>query len=179
MQKFLIFLFFIFPLSLKSESLKTLYKKMGIIPIEKKETPQFELEDLSGNKVSLKDYKGKIVFLNFWASWCPACRIEMPSMEKLWQKFKDKDFVIVAVDLGEPKEKVLSFIKQNKLTFPVLLDKKQKTMRPYQITAIPTTYIIDRDGKIIGKAIGAREWDKEESIKLFEFLLKDKKEKKS
>ena len=144
-------------------------------PVEAKD---FTLENLEGSLVSPKDFQGKVVFLNFWATWCPPCRAEMPAMEKLWQKFKEEDFVILAVDLREGKEKVSSFMKENCYTFPVLLDSRGGVANTYGIRAIPTTYLLNPEGRIVGKAMGARNWASQDALKLMEHLLPKTEAKK-
>jgi thiol-disulfide isomerase/thioredoxin len=119
------------------------------------EAAGFTLTDLAGKNTSLGDFRGKNVYLNFWATWCPPCRGEMPDIEKIYQQFKDKDLVILAVDLGEDISTVKNFVKQNNYHFKVLLDSNQKAATLYNITAIPTSYFIDRNGKIVTKRIGA------------------------
>jgi thiol-disulfide isomerase/thioredoxin len=131
---------------------------------------QFKLKDLNGSEVALSDYKGKIVFLNFWTTWCPTCRIEMPSMEKLHQKFKNQDFAMVTINLQESASQVKRFFKEYKLTFTALLDSDGEVGIRFRINAIPTTYILDKEGRIIAKTIGPREWDSKKSIVLFEHL---------
>lgn len=106
----------------------------------------FELEDLNGNKISLSSLKGKKIFLNFWATWCPPCKAEMPDIEKLYQETKDTDLVILAVNVGEDKKTVQDFIADNKYNFPVLLDVKGEVSQLYQVTGIPTSYFIDTEG---------------------------------
>ncbi len=153
-------------------SSENLYSSLGIQRINPPlEAIDFTLENLQGSQVSLADFEGKVIFLNFWATWCPPCRIEMPDMEKLWQKFKDEDFVILAVDLRERKDKVSSFVKENGYTFPVLLDSGGEVANTYGITAIPTTYLLDPRGRIVGKALGARHWASDDAFKLIEHLL--------
>ena len=120
-----------------------------------KEAPDFTLTDLDGKEVTLSDLKGKKVYLNFWATWCPPCRGEMPDIEKLYQETKDSDLVIIAVELGEPLDTVKSFIDQNKYHFKVLLDTDQSVGASYNISAIPTSYFIDSDGKIVSTNTGA------------------------
>ncbi|HAN10687.1 MAG TPA: TlpA family protein disulfide reductase [Clostridiales bacterium] len=116
----------------------------------------FTLEDLNGNKVSLSDYKGqKNVFLNFWATWCPPCRLEMPEIEKIYQAYKDKDLAIITVNLGEDKNTVYEFINNNNYSFNVLLDREQSVAELYNITSIPVSYFIDKEGNIQDKRIGA------------------------
>ena len=151
--------------------LDRLFNKMNVLRMTAAtESIHFELKDLNGSAVALSDYKGKIVFLNFWTTWCPTCRIEMPSMEKLHQKFKDQDFAMVTINLQESASQVKSFFKEYKLTFTALLDSDGKVGIRFRINAIPTTYILDKEGRIIAKAIGPREWDSKKSIVLFEHL---------
>ncbi len=153
------------------ENVEKWMSKLGIQKVPQ-EVKDFTLPDLKGEEVSLKDFKGKVVFVFFFASWCPPCREEMPSMEKLYRKFKDKGLVILAVNLRERKERVEEFVRQNNLTFPVLLDSRGEVGQSYGIRAIPTTYILDRKGKVIGRVIGSRDWMSEESVNLFNYLLK-------
>jgi len=131
---------------------------------------EVQLQDLNGADVNISDFRGKIVFLNFWATWCPTCVVEMPSMEKLHRKLKDKDFDLVSINIQDSATKVKRFFKQNKLTFTALLDSSGKTVPGFSIRAIPTTLILDKTGRIIGRVIGPREWDSRESIAMFEHL---------
>jgi len=147
---------------------------LGIAKSDGQIADDFTLETIEGKLISLSDYRGKIVFLNFWATWCPPCRREMPSMEKLYQKFKDKDFIMLAVSLRENSEKVSKFMRDNKLSFPALLDSKGKVGSQYGISSIPTTFFIDKHGMMIGRAIGGRDWASEETDKLIEALLATK-----
>ena len=151
--------------------LDELFGDMGIIEVsDVKAAVEIKLKDTHGNEVRLSDFRGKIVFLNFWTTWCPTCRIEMPSMEKLHQKFKDKDFAMVAIDLQESASQVKAFFKEYKLTFSALLDSTGDVGTRFRINAIPTTFILDKKGRIIAKAVGPREWDSKKSIALFEHL---------
>ena len=134
---------------------------------------EVQLQDLNGADVNISAFRGKIVFLNFWATWCPTCVEEMPSMEKLHLKLKDKNFALVSVSIQDPALQVKRFFLLNKLTFTALLDPNGKTVPGFGIRAIPTTLIIDKSGRIIGRAMGAREWDSRESIALFEQLIKE------
>jgi thiol-disulfide isomerase/thioredoxin len=115
----------------------------------------FKLKDLNGKEVSLSDFKGKKVFLNFWATWCPPCKAEMPDIEKFYQETKDSNLVILAVNLGEDKQTVKSFIDKNKYNFNILLDSNQDVAVKYNIVSIPTSFFIDKDGNIVSKKIGA------------------------
>ena len=124
-----------------------------------------------GNVVQLEDFRGKVVFLNFWATWCPPCRIEMPSMEKLYNKFKDDRFTILAVDMQEDSETVKRFKESFKLSFPILLDEEGAVGAYYGVMALPATYFIDREGYLYAAALGARDWSGEDAVQLIRHLL--------
>ncbi|MBT3175824.1 MAG: TlpA family protein disulfide reductase [Desulfobacula sp.] len=129
--------------------------------------------DMDGIAVKLSDLKGKIVFINFWTTWCPDCVDEMPDIENLHKKLNNNDFIILGIDLKESKKKVKKFIKKHNLTFKIVLDKKGDMGRAFGIRSIPTTFILNRKGGLIGKAMGARNWDNKQSIDLFEYLLEN------
>jgi peroxiredoxin len=113
-----------------------------------------------------------VVLLNFWATWCMPCRQEMPSMEKLWQKFRDKGLVIFAVstDEGGPG-RVRSFVKRLKLSFPVVLDPDSKVSDLYQVSGLPVSYLIDREGRLVEVITGSEDWMNEKAIARIESLL--------
>ena len=135
-------------------------KPIGINPsVSKTKAIDFNLKDLDGNEVSLSSLKGKKVFLNFWATWCPPCKAEMPEIEKLYQETKDSDLVIITVDIGESLDTVKPFVESNKYNFKVLLDPDQSVATKYNISSIPTSYFIDADGNIISKHIGGMNID--------------------
>lgn len=150
-----------------------LFQEMGVVKIPRTASPAgTELSDVAGRKVDLSEYKGNIVFVNFWATWCGGCREEMPSMERLHKRLKDKGFVMVAIDVKQPASWVTAFFEKHKLSFTPLLDLKGKTSDTFGVRALPTTFILDRDGSIIGKAFGPRVWDSGASLALFEALIK-------
>ena len=153
------------------QELDRLFSDMGVLGFPFPTDPiEITLKDPNGQQVSLSDFRGKIVFINFWTTWCLACVIEMPSMEKLHQKFKDKDFVMLAVNLQESASKIKQFYKEYKLTFTTLLDSTGDVGAGLGIRSIPTTFILDKKGRILGKALGPREWEGKKSIALFEYL---------
>lgn len=122
--------------------------------------PDVELVSPDGSVHHLSDYRGKVVFLNFWATWCGPCRAEMPSMEKMYQELKDDDFVILAVDVKESKEQVEKFFEEFQLTFLVFLDRNGSVYQEFNKTnGIPQTYIIDKEGVIRDHVPGARNYD--------------------
>jgi thiol-disulfide isomerase/thioredoxin len=166
--------FFKADLSAKTDSrgMDRLFSIVGVIKVPPAKDPvRINLKDMNGKNISLSDFKGKIVFLNFWTTWCPTCRIEMPSMEKLHQKLKNKDFAMVTINLQESASQVKSFFEEFKLTFTALLDSTGEIGALFGIRAIPTTYILDKTGRIIGQVSGPREWDSTASITLFENLI--------
>ncbi|GFZ31335.1 hypothetical protein CSC2_18610 [Clostridium zeae] len=114
----------------------------------------FKLKTLAGKEVSLSDFKGKKVFLNFWATWCPPCRQEMPELEKLYEESKDSDLIILTINLGEDNQTVKSFMDKNKYNFNVALDLNQDVAIKYNIVSIPTSIFIDADGNLVSKKIG-------------------------
>lgn len=121
--------------------------------------PDFELESLKGEKVKLSDYKGEKVMINFWATWCPPCREEMPDMQKFHE---DTDVKILAVNLTNTEssfDKVPEFIDERDFTFSVLMDEESEVANEYKIAAYPTSYMIDTDGRIQFKAMGAIDYD--------------------
>ena len=169
--------FFKTELSAKTDSgeMYRLFSTMGVIKILPTEDPVvINLKDMNGKNISLSDFRDKIVFLNFWTTWCPTCRIEMPSMEKLHQKLKNKDFAMVTINLQESASQVKGFFKGLKLSFTALLDTTGEVGASFGIRAIPTTYILDKTGRIIGQANGLREWDSKGAIALFENLIDNK-----
>jgi peroxiredoxin len=119
----------------------------------------FALKDGEGRVYRLADARGKVVLVNFWATWCPPCRKEMPSMERLWKRLADKGFVVYALDVGESADDVESFVFDHDLTFPVLLDKDAKTIRQWQVRGLPSSFLVDSQGRLAYKAIGERDWD--------------------
>ena len=162
----------VIPTDTEDPKTERLFRKMGIIEVPHITPPvDFSLIDINGRQFTLSEFKGKIVFLNFWTTWCPECRIEMPSMEKLHRRLNGQDFEMIAVNIQEPALQVKNFLKKYQLTFTVLLDAKGEIGRQFGIRAIPATYILDKNGGIIGKAFGSRHWDGKESIALFEHLI--------
>jgi thiol-disulfide isomerase/thioredoxin len=158
---------------LQPDKISSLLQEIGMqVPKEPLAATDFTLESLDGKTSSLSSHKGKLVFLNFWATWCPPCRSEMPAMQALYEKLQARGLVILAVDLAEEPAVVRDYVKQNKLTFPVLLDKTGEVGGIYGAQSIPTTYLIDRAGNVLGRGVGARwTWDSPEIVALFEKLL--------
>lgn len=144
-------------------------------PNEEVEAPDFSLRDLAGTQVRLKDFRGKVVFLNFFATWCDPCRLEMPAMERLHRANEDKGLVVLAVDIRESAGTVRAFIRELKLSFPAVLDEDGSVSYMYAVRPVPATYLIGRDGKILWRAFGSREWDGREARQYFASLLDGRK----
>ena len=132
----------------------------------------FSLPDLDGNLHKLSDYKGKIVIVNFWATWCPPCRAEIPSMQRAWKILKNKNVVMLAVHVGGNEDKIWSFLTDFGIDFPVLIDARSHVSRAWPMMGLPTTFIIDPQGKIALRAIGGREWDDPTLLKAILALAK-------
>ncbi len=116
--------------------------------------PNFALQDLDGNMVNLEETLGKVVLLNFWATWCGPCRVEMPLFERTYTEFKDEDFVVLAVDFDEPLEAVRVFQEELNLNFPILLDPGGEVQRAYRVLGYPTSVLINREGMIHAIHVG-------------------------
>ncbi|MFE4709826.1 MULTISPECIES: peroxiredoxin family protein [unclassified Paenibacillus] len=124
--------------------------------------PDFTLQDLSGNPVRLSDFRGKRVMLNFWATWCPPCRVEMPHMQSIYENYESEDVVILGVNMTLTEKAlgdVQPFVQEQKLTFPIVLDEDGELMQTYQIVAYPTTYVLDADGVVREKVRGAMNYE--------------------
>jgi thiol-disulfide isomerase/thioredoxin len=125
-------------------------------------TPPLELTDLQGKKHSLADYRGKVVLVNFWATWCEPCREEMPSIERLRVSLAGRPFVVLAVNLAEPESRITKFLDTVPVGFPILLDRDTKTTRAWQAKVLPATYIVGPDGAIRYRHLGDLDWSKPE-----------------
>jgi peroxiredoxin len=134
--------------------------------------PDFAVPDLAGQAVRLSAYRGQVVLVNLWATWCPPCREEMPSMEKLHEKLKDRGFVLLAVSQDEGGiDGVRQFVEQMKLTFRVLVDPDGEVGRKFGVWGYPESFLVDRDGRIVERVIGPRDWAAPTQIAAIEALL--------
>ncbi len=136
--------------------------------------PDFALPGLNGAPIRLSDQQGKVILLNIWATWCPPCRAEMPSMEKLYQAYRDRGLVILAVseDRTGP-ETVASFVRELALTFPILLDPAGELVGQYGVRGLPTSYLLDRRGRVVSAEVGARDWSGKAVRQVVETLLSE------
>jgi len=120
-----------------------------------KPAPDFQLPNLEGQSISLSDFRGKPVLLNFWATWCSPCRFEMPFIQDIFEESSDTGLVILAVDIGETPSRVRDFIQSGNFSFPVLLDTSQDVALEYNVRGIPSTFLIDKNGIIQAIRVGA------------------------
>jgi peroxiredoxin len=134
--------------------------------------PDFTVPGLRGSPIRLGDFKGQVILLNFWATWCPPCREEMPSMERLYRRFKSRGFTILALSIDSRGEEVVApFVKSFGLTFPIGLDPRMTVAGEYRMAGLPTSILIDRGGAIAAVAAGARDWDSAAADQVIERLL--------
>jgi thiol-disulfide isomerase/thioredoxin len=118
-------------------------------------SPSIELVDLGGKQASLADYRGRIVLVNNWATWCPPCRAEMPTLEAYYQDHKEQNFSLIGIEAGDPDGEVAQFVKQYGLSFSVWLDPENKALSGFQNNSLPSSYVIDEDGTVILAWTGA------------------------
>jgi peroxiredoxin len=134
--------------------------------------PDFSVPGLHASSIRLRDFKSQVILLNFWATWCPPCREEMPSMERLYRRFKSRGFTILALSIDSRGEEVVApFVKSFGLTFPVGLDPKMTVAGEYRMAGLPTSILIDRGGVIAAVAVGPRDWDSPAGHQVIEKLL--------
>jgi len=134
--------------------------------------PQFSLSDLSGNAVRLANLRGRVVFLNIWATWCEPCREEIPSMQLLYERLHGPNFEMLAVSTDQGDRSVVEhFVREHGLTFPVLPDPELSIADLYRVTGYPETFIIDRNGRVVAHDLGPRDWDSSASHAAFTRLI--------
>ena len=130
----------------------------------KPEPPGFKLPNMDGKMVDLKHYRGQPVIINFWATWCPPCREELPSMNRAWAKIKDEGIAMVAINVGEGEDTIFAFTGDYPIDFDLLLDISGEIIAKWPIKGLPTTFVLDADGRLVYRAIGGREWDSDELL---------------
>ena len=150
------------------------FKALELIrPSRVQAAKEFTVPTPDRKSLRLSDSRGKVALLNFWATWCPPCLEEMPAMERLYQRYKEKGLVVVALSVdAEGAPVVTQFVKEHKLSFPVGLDPKMAVAERYGVRALPSTFLVDRNGNLAALAIGPREWDGKSAHELIELLLK-------
>ena len=136
-------------------------------------SPNFQLEDTKGNTVTLSELRGKVVMVNFWATWCPPCIEEMPSMERLYKFMADEDFVMLAINTEQNGRNVVTeFLKKSPYTFPILYDDKGVTQKLYGVYKFPESFIVGKDGTVVEKIIGPLDWSNPKTVAYLKSLAK-------
>lgn len=138
---------------------------------EREAAPDFTLVDPDGRKISLKDFRGKVVFLNFWATWCEYCREEMPAMQRLYHEFRGKGFEIVGVNVKDQRAAALAFAKKLGITYPIALDPNGEVGLLYGAFGMPLSYLIDRDGMVLARLFGPADWYSPGARRLIQSLV--------
>jgi thiol-disulfide isomerase/thioredoxin len=136
--------------------------------------PDFTLKDLGGNPVTLSSLRGKVVIVNFWATWCPPCRAEMPSMEQLYRELGTEGLVLLAINIEQDgRQTVAKFLATSPHSFPVLIDDKEVVQKRYGVYKFPESFVVRKDGVIDDKVVGAIDWAHPQTLSYFRDLLKD------
>lgn len=151
-----------------------LFQRAGVSELtEGQRGRPFRLRGLDGREVALDDWSDRLVVLNFWATWCEPCLIEMPTLEALWRDYRERGLVVagISVDRGAPREILDPYVRNLELTFPILLDPDMKTAVAWHVTGLPATFLVRPGGDVVGLAYGPREWDSAEMRALLETLL--------
>jgi peroxiredoxin len=135
--------------------------------------PAFRLAQFSGGQATLETWRGQLIVLNFWATWCTPCTVEMPTLETLWRQYRGRGLVVVgvSVDRGAPRPLIAPYLQNLGLTFPILLDPDMKTAEAWRVRGLPATFIVRPEGEVVGLALGPREWDSAEMRALLEGML--------
>jgi len=132
----------------------------------------FDLPDMDGKRHKLSDYRGRVVIVNFWATWCPPCRKELPSMNRAWSRLQKEGVMMLAVNVGESEDVIFPFMADYPIDFPVLLDQDGEIIQRWPVRGLPTTFVVDPDGRLVYQALGGREWDDPRLLGLVRGLLK-------
>ncbi len=166
-----LFLIFMLSLAMAGADDTDHFAKLGVTRIDPREADDFKLRSLDGKTVRLSDMRGKVVLLNFWATWCGPCVMEVNDIDLLHDTLGGEDFAVMAVSVGEDGKKVSRFMERAGIDFPVYLDTDTSVARKYQVRGIPTTYIVDPKGFLVGSVVGPREWGGDDSIALMRSLM--------
>jgi len=140
----------------------------------KRPAPDFSLPDLKGTEIGLRDFRGRYLLVNFWATWCGPCKLEMPSLEILYRRFVSRRLAVVGISNDMFGATVVEpYVRDQELTFPILLDPQLEASNAFEVLSLPTTYLIDPEGNIIGVLSGAENWAAPETLRYFDDLLKE------
>lgn len=148
--------------------------KLRLGHVNLQEMPPFTLRATNGQAVGPADLRGRVVLLNFWATWCGPCKEEMPALDRLRKHFETRDVVVLTITTDHQRDSIIAFMRHLGLSLPVLLDEARSVSDSYMVRALPTTFVLGRDGRPIGRAVGPRDWDGPDAVALIDGLLKDK-----
>ncbi len=151
--------------------IQKVFLRLGISTFQESKPLEGTVLDLRGEKKDLSTLKGKVTFLTFWTTWCPSCAVEMPALQKLYARYQDQGFQVLAVNIEESAAKVTKYFRAKGLTYDSFLDPRGQLARRLGAWSIPNTLIMDRQGIVLGRVVGARDWDSPEAHKLLELLL--------
>jgi len=126
---------------------------------ERQQAPGFVLKDVNGETHRLSDYRSRVVIVNFWATWCPPCREELPSMQRAWEQIRDEGIAMLGVNVGEDADTIFPFTAYYPMEFPLLMDLDSKVVEDWPVVGLPTTFVLDPEGRLVYRAIGGRRWD--------------------
>jgi len=135
--------------------------------------PDFDLKTPDGRRVRLSDFRGKPLIVNFWATWCPPCRAEMPSIQRAWEQLKGEGIGVIAINVGEDAETIEQFTETSLVTFPMPMDLESRVVQAWPVRGLPTTFVVDSEGRLAYVATGEREWDDPDLLNLVRGLAKD------
>lgn len=154
-------------------STSDLYARAGLSRITGElDAPEFVLKTVDGQDLDRRALKGKVILVNFWATWCGPCKEEMPALERLRQKFPEREFEVLAITTDIQRKAIAAFSKTLELTFPILLDEAKEVSDLFGVRGLPTSVLIDSNGKLLARAVGSRVWDGPEMIALIRSLMK-------
>lgn len=126
---------------------------------ERPTAPEFDLVGHDGKRIRLSDFRGRPVIVNFWATWCPPCRAEMPSMQRAWKQVRKEGIALIAINVGESAGEIERFLDQVQVDFPLPMDASSRVVQAWPVRGLPTTFVVDPEGRLAYKAAGEREWD--------------------
>ena len=142
------------------------------IPWKDSTVPALALNDLDGNARTLADYRGLLVILNFWATWCEPCRAEMASISKLQERLSGRPLVVLLANYGEARARVADFVKRESIGFPILLDPNQDAPRAWRVRVLPSSFLLDQDGRVRYSVIGEIDWTQADAVAIVQSLLR-------
>ena len=152
---FILFLIFTFSLITHAQETGKGLTKLADAP----NAPDFVLEDLDGEQFQLSEHRGQVVIINFWATWCPPCREEMPSMQRAWEQLEPEGIYLVGINVGEDEDTIFQFTADYPVEFPLLMDSDSSVINQWPVRGLPTTFVVDPKGQIVYRAIGGRDWN--------------------